>query len=251
MILLMRKLKVIRLSEKIVYQSTNNIFCNTLGWIIVSTFISNISRIQQIISIARQYRRKVPIIGHSMELALQFALKNGYIKIKNDDLIDINEIKNFHNHEICIICTGSQGEPGSVLSKIPHSEHKIHNDKDGMKKNVLKILKEKYKLDEEDLTSAEIEAVPAFPAKDYGIDCSMVSGYGQDDRSYAYWSVKALLDADIKSRNYTSCFFFVEKEEIGSESATGSNSYFIENVIMELLKLSLKTNKDDLFFFVT
>lgn len=173
-------------SEKIVYQSTNNIFCNTLGRIIVSTFSSNISRIRQIISNARQYRRKVAIIGRSMELAVQFAFKKGYIKIKIDILIDMNEIKNFHNHEICIIYTGSQGEPGSVLSKIPNSEHKIHNDKDGIKKNVLKILKEKYKLDEEDLTSAEIEAVPAFPAKDYGIDCSMVSGYGQDDRSCAY-----------------------------------------------------------------
>lgn len=113
-------------SEKIVYQATNNIFFNAIGRIIISTFSSSISRIQQIINIARQYKRKIAIVGRSMEIAVQFARKNGYIKVKNDDLIDISDIKNFCNHEICVICTGSQGEPGSVLSKIANNEHKIH-----------------------------------------------------------------------------------------------------------------------------
>ena len=60
-----------------------------------------------------------------MEIAVQFSRKNDYIKIKNSDLIDINEIENFAPNKICIICTGSQGESGSVLSKIAIGEHKI------------------------------------------------------------------------------------------------------------------------------
>ena len=113
-------------SEKSVYQNINNIFSNSLGRIIVTTFSSSISRIQQIIDIACKHNRKIIIVGRSMEIAVQFSRKNGYIKIKNSDLIDINEIENCDHNKICIICTGSQGEAGSVLSKISNGEHKIH-----------------------------------------------------------------------------------------------------------------------------
>ena len=113
-------------SEKSVYQNINSIFQQVSGRIIISTFSSSISRIQQIVDIACKHNRKIVIIGRSMEIAVQFSRKNGYIKIKNSDLIDISEIESYDSNKICIICTGSQGESGSVLSKIANGEHKIH-----------------------------------------------------------------------------------------------------------------------------
>lgn len=107
------------------------------------------------------------------------------------------------------------------------------NEKDAVKANVLKILKDKYDFDEEDFLSAEIEIVPSGKARDYGIDRSMVAGYGHDDRVCAYTSLMAILD--IKMPEYTSCCILVDKEEIGSVGATGAQSLFFENAVAELL----------------
>ena len=96
--------------------------------------------------------------------------------------------------------------------------------KEPVKKNVLKLLKKKYDIEEEDLVSAEIEVVPAGPARDYGLDRSMVAGYGHDDRVCAYTSLKALLDTNPEKVEYTSCCILVDKEEIGSVGATGAQS---------------------------
>ncbi|WP_455682501.1 aminopeptidase [Thomasclavelia sp.] len=106
-------------------------------------------------------------------------------------------------------------------------------EKDSVKANVLKILKEKYDFEEEDFLSAEIEIVPSGKARDYGIDRSMVAGYGHDDRVCAYTSLMAVLD--IETPEYTSCAILVDKEEIGSVGATGAQSLFFENTISELL----------------
>lgn len=106
-------------------------------------------------------------------------------------------------------------------------------EKDSVKANVLKILKEKYDFEEEDFLSAEIEIVPSGKARDYGIDRSMVAGYGHDDRVCAYTSLMAILD--IETPEYTSCAILVDKEEIGSVGATGAQSLFFENTISELL----------------
>ena len=106
-------------------------------------------------------------------------------------------------------------------------------EKDSVKANVLKILKEKYDFEEEDFLSAEIEIVPSGKARDYGIDRSMVAGYGHDDRVCAYTSLMAILD--INDPVYTSCAILVDKEEIGSVGATGAQSLFFENTISELL----------------
>ena len=106
-------------------------------------------------------------------------------------------------------------------------------EKDSVKANVLKILKEKYDFEEEDFLSAEIEIVPSGKARDYGIDRSMVAGYGHDDRVCAYTSLMAILD--IESPEYTNCTILVDKEEIGSVGATGAQSLFFENTISELL----------------
>ena len=86
-------------------------------------------------------------------------------------------------------------------------------EKDAVKANVLKLLKEKYDIEEEDFVSAEIEVVPSGKARDYGLDRSMVAGYGHDDRVCAYTSLTAILDSDVSE--YTSCAILVDKEEIG------------------------------------
>lgn len=108
-------------------------------------------------------------------------------------------------------------------------------EKDAVKANVLKLLKEKYDIEEEDFLSAEIEVVPAGPARDYGLDRSMVAGYGHDDRVCAYTSLRAILDID--KPEFTSCCILVDKEEIGSVGATGAQSLFFENTIAQLLNV--------------
>ena len=109
-------------------------------------------------------------------------------------------------------------------------------EKDAVKANVLRILKEKYDFEEEDFISAELEVVPAGPARDYGLDRSMVAGYGHDDRVCAYTSLRAVLDTP--ACEYTTCAILVDKEEVGSIGATGAHSKFFENVVAELINLS-------------
>ncbi len=107
-------------------------------------------------------------------------------------------------------------------------------EKDAVKANVLRILNEKYGIEEEDFLSAEIEVVPAGKARSYGLDSSMVAGYGHDDRCCAYTSLMAILDLkEIPER--TSCCILVDKEEVGSIGATGAQSRFFENTIATLL----------------
>ena len=106
-------------------------------------------------------------------------------------------------------------------------------EKDAVKANILNILKEKYDFEEEDFLSAEIEVVPAGRAREYGLDRSMIMAYGQDDRVCAYTSLMALLDLD-KSK-YTSVVLLVDKEEVGSNGATGMHSKFFENVVAEVM----------------
>jgi len=123
-----------------------------------------------------------------------------------------------------------EGEDLDVtFGSIPLKDH----EKDTVKANVLKILKDKYDFDEEDFLSAEIEIVPSGKARDYGIDRSMVAGYGHDDRVCAYTSLMAILDMEMP--DYTSCCILVDKEEIGSVGATGAQSLFFENTVSELL----------------
>ena len=109
-------------------------------------------------------------------------------------------------------------------------------DKNAVKANILNLLKKKYGIEEEDLVSAEIEVVPAGKARDYGLDASMIAGYGHDDRCCAYSSLLALLA--VEQVEYTACCILVDKEEIGSVGATGAQSRFFENAIAKLLELA-------------
>ena len=119
-----------------------------------------------------------------------------------------------------------------TLGSIPLKD----TEKDAVKAYVLQLLEDKYGIEEEDFLSAEIEVVPSGPARDYGLDRSMVMGYGHDDRVCAYTSLKAILDMQ-EVPEYTSCCILVDKEEIGSVGATGAQSLFFENTIAEILHL--------------
>lgn len=109
-------------------------------------------------------------------------------------------------------------------------------EKEAIKANVLQLLKEKYGMEEEDFTSAELEIVPAGKARDCGLDRSMILSYGQDDRVCAFTSLFAMLDVTEAKR--TGCCLLVDKEEIGSVGATGMHSRFFENVVAELIALT-------------
>ena len=109
----------------------------------------------------------------------------------------------------------------------------VGEEKDAVKANILKLLKDKYDIEEEDFVSAEIEVVPSGKARDYGLDRSMIAGYGHDDRVCAYTSLTAILDMDVC--DYTCCTILVYKEEIGSVGATGAQSLFFENTVGEML----------------
>lgn len=108
-------------------------------------------------------------------------------------------------------------------------------EKSAVKANILKILKNKYDMDEADFISAEFELVPAGKARDAGIDESMIMAYGQDDRVCAYTSLAAMLKTDNVKK--TSCCLLVDKEEIGSVGATGMRSRFFENTVAEVINL--------------
>lgn len=102
-----------------------------------------------------------------------------------------------------------------------------------VRENVLRILRERYGIEEEDFLSAEIEAVPAGRARDCGLDRSMILAYGQDDRVCAYTSLLAQLETDTREK--TCCCLLVDKEEIGSVGATSMKSRFFENTVAELM----------------
>ena len=107
--------------------------------------------------------------------------------------------------------------------------------KDPIKANILQLLKERYDIEEEDFLSAELEVVPAGKARELGFDRSMIMSYGQDDRICAFTSLMAMLETDTPKR--TACCLLVDKEEVGSQGASGMQSRFFENMTAEVLAL--------------
>ena len=105
-------------------------------------------------------------------------------------------------------------------------------EKDAAAAQILKLIRDTYHIEKEDLMSAELEVVPAGKARECGLDRSMIMAYGQDDRICAYTSLAAMLDTEDTER--TACCILVDKEEIGSVGATGMHSRFFENAVAEL-----------------
>ena len=130
---------------------------------------------------------------------------------------------------------GSEVVTGENLDILVGSRPLEGEEKDAVKANILRLLKEKYDMEEDDFLSAEIEVVPAGPARDCGLDRSMIAGYGHDDRVCAFPSFQAMIETEAPEK--TSCCILVDKEEIGSVGATGMQSMFFENTVAELLAL--------------
>lgn len=129
-----------------------------------------------------------------------------------------------------------EGEDLDILiGNRPLKELPDERKKEAVKENLLRILNEKYGIEEEDFISAELEVVPAGKSRECGLDRSMIAGYGQDDRVCAYTSLIALLELE-KAPKRTACALLVDKEEIGSVGATGMRSHFFENTVAELLE---------------
>jgi len=134
----------------------------------------------------------------------------------------------------------SEAFPGEKLNllagSLPLGDEEV---KERFKLAVLELLRTRYGLIEEDFLSAEFEAVPAGRARDVGLDASMVGSYGQDDRICAFTSLTALLN--IKRPPYACVALFMDKEEIGSDGATGAKSRFFEDFLADLFTLAGKT----------
>ncbi len=127
--------------------------------------------------------------------------------------------------------------PGESLNLIAGSApYGSEQTDDRVKMTVLEWLQRKYGITEEDFTSAEIQVVPAEPARDAGLDGGLIAGYGQDDRACAYASFRAMME--IAKPERTAVAVFYDKEEIGSEGNTSAQSRFLEMFLTDLLELS-------------
>jgi len=170
-------------------------------------------------------------------------------------------IVNKYNRKQTIVIGEDENDPVfTIADLLPHLSRKVQGDKkidealpaekldvlfgsiplDGekeekVKKNILKLLKERYEIEEEDFVSADISIVPAFKAKDIGIDKSLIGGYGQDDRICVWSSLKALID--LERNEYPILLLFVDKEEIGSVGNTSARSKFLEIVVKRIIEI--------------
>lgn len=151
---------------------------------------------------------------------------------ENDPVVFISDLL-IHLAQTQLEKKGSKVIEGEDLNIIIGNMPLKGEETEAVKKNIMKLLKEKYDFEEEDFISAELEVVPAGKAREAGIDRSMIMAYGQDDRSCAYPSLAALLEK--KKVETTACVLLVDKEEIGSVGATGMQSKFFENTLAELL----------------
>ena len=118
-------------SEKTVGEAFKLEFARAKGRIIVAAFASHIHRLQQIVSVAEEYKRKIAIDGRSLVKVFEIAMDLGYLKLNKDTLISMNEIDRFDNDKVVIICTGTQGEPMAALSRIAKNMHKFIKIQEG------------------------------------------------------------------------------------------------------------------------
>lgn len=123
---------------------------------------------------------------------------------------------------------------GEDLDVLIGSKPLAGEEKEQVKAGILSILKDKYNMEETDFLSAELEIVPAGAAREAGIDRSMIMGYGQDDRVCAYTSLEAILDLEETPERTAVCLL-TDKEEVGSNGATGMHSAFFLNMTAEVL----------------
>lgn len=138
------------------------------------------------------------------------------------------------------LAEGITGEGLNVLvGSIPYENYET---KEKVKLNILKLLNDKYGMEEKDFLTAEIEIVPAGKAKDVGLDRSLVSAHGHDDRVCSYTGMRAIFEVNAPTR--TAVTLLVDKEEVGSMGNTGMQSRFFENTVAELIALQSENYTD-------
>jgi len=111
------------ISERVVEQELEKLFKKASGRIILGTFASLLDRLAEIIKIAERLNKKVAISGLSMKTNIQIARNLGFMKIKKDVIIPLEDIRKYHDDKLLILCTGAQGEPNASLMKIANGEH--------------------------------------------------------------------------------------------------------------------------------
>jgi ribonuclease J len=111
-------------SERVVGESLNRVFQKAKGRIIITTFASNVPRIQQVINVASQHNRKVCVIGRSMEMVVEVSLNMGYLRAPLGTLVDASDLGKYPHSKMVILSTGSQGEPLSALARMSAAEHR-------------------------------------------------------------------------------------------------------------------------------
>ena len=134
-----------------------------------------------------------------------------------------------------------------VLAWTTYAKPKKDSDEDapkGDKPALVEYLKKTYKVDEEDLLSAELEIVPAGMPREVGFDRALIAGYGHDDRVCSFAALKALVDASGVKPEVTASILMCDKEEIGSMGSTGMQSSFFENTVAELIERQEKDARD-------
>lgn len=111
-------------SERVINDSFDKIFANAPGRILIATFASLISRVQQVLDTAQRYERFVAFMGRSMQNNVQMAIELGYLNMPKGMLIRPEDINKFNPEQVVIVCTGSQGEPTSALTRIANQDHR-------------------------------------------------------------------------------------------------------------------------------
>lgn len=118
-------------SEQIVSEAFEKIFSQVTGRIIVATFASNISRVQQVINTALKYNRKLAVAGRSMVDNVKMALNLGYLSAPEEMMVHVDDLEDYPDSQIAIVCTGTQGEPTSALVRMANQEHRQITLKEG------------------------------------------------------------------------------------------------------------------------
>ncbi|HEX4208141.1 MAG TPA: ribonuclease J [Ktedonobacteraceae bacterium] len=112
-------------SERVINDSFDQIFANAPGRILLATFASLISRVQQVIDTAARYDRYLALVGRSMINNVQMAIELGYLNVPAGMLIRAEDINKFRPDQVAVVCTGSQGEPTSALTRIANQDHRL------------------------------------------------------------------------------------------------------------------------------
>ena len=173
---------------------------------------------------------------------------HGVVAKKNGEVVDVVIGEDDNDPVFCVtdllihLSREQQTKPantvveGENLDLLIGSQPLEGTEKEAVKAMTLKLLNDKYGIEEEDFLSAELEIVPAGKARELGMDASMILAYGQDDRVCAFTSLLAMVE--VENTEYTTCCLLVDKEEIGSVGATGMRSRNFENTVAEVLSLT-------------